>query len=584
MKILVIASLTKSLLNFRRTLLEDFVTVSGGNVIACAPECDDAYLSELKKMGVDFRQLPMERTSTNPIADVRTFLSITSLIRKEKPDIILAYTQKPIIYGGLAARLFSPGRFYALQSGLGFVYSPENKNQTLRRFVSFLYRQALEKASVVFVFNSDDRAHMLEHGMIAPSQEVIQVAGSGVDPVYFPPAPLPEGPPVFLLIARLMKDKGLFEFVEAARRVRAVDPNVKFQILGPFDDNPAGISRQDVDSWVAEGAVEYLGETRDVRPYLARSTVFVLPSFHREGLPRAILEAMSTGRAIITCDSTGCRDTVLEGENGFLTPPQDAAALADAMLRFVREPSLAQRFGERSRNLVHEKFDVRLVNDMLLEAMGLTGNAPEAPHTDRPSILQRITDIVIGGGGLIVASPIIAIVAIGVYFSMGQPVLFRQKRAGRFGRPFELIKFRSMTDERDENGELLPDEKRTTPFGKLIRRLRLDELPELWNILRGQMAVVGPRPLFLESQPNLGQPGKERLSIRPGLTGWAQVNGNALLDDDHKLQLDLWYVKNRSLKLDFQIVFLTIWVMLAGEKVNRSNIEAAHESNSRRSG
>jgi lipopolysaccharide/colanic/teichoic acid biosynthesis glycosyltransferase len=583
LKILVIASLTKSLVHFRQALLEDFVRVSDKNVIACAPEQDEAVCAELARMGVRFRKIPMERASTNAFADLRCFGAILAAIRDEKPDIVLAYTQKPIIYGGIAARLCPGTRFFALQSGLGYVYSAENKNAALRRFVSFLYRLALAKAETVFVFNRDDAADMRAYGIIGPRARVIQLAGSGVDPARYPEMPLPEGPPVFLLVARLMRDKGIFEFAEAARRVRAAAPEARFQVLGPFDANPAGIKPADMERWAAQGAIDYLGETDDVRPFLAGSTVFVLPSFHREGLPRSILEAMSTGRAVITTDAPGCRETVIDGENGFLVPPQDPEALAEAMLRCIRDPALARRFGARSRRLVEEIFDVRLVNRAILKAMNLNGPAPEKRARPKHDLVRRIGDILISGVALVFTAPLMAFVAVVVYFDLGSPLLFRQERAGGNGRPFELIKFRTMTNARDAEGALLSNDERLTRIGCLLRRLRLDELPELWNVLRGEMAIVGPRPLFCRSAPNVEPHGGERLSVRPGLTGWAQINGNALLDDDHKLQLDLWYVRNRSLKLDAYIILRTLWVIIAGERVNAGNIKAAHESNHRRS-
>ncbi len=583
MKILVVASLTTSLLNFRRTLLEDFVAVPGAEVVALAPERDDATCAELSAMGVRFQQIPMARASTNPIGDLRTFAALAGAIRTERPDIIIAYTQKPIIYGGLAARIFGRARFFALQSGLGFVYSAENTNSALRRFVSFLYRLALAKAEAVFVFNGADHADMLTHGIITSRHKVIQVAGSGVDPQRYEAVAVPEGAPTFLLVARMMKDKGLFEFAEAARQVKSTAPHAQFQILGPYDANPAGVQPADIEKWTSEGVIDYLGETKDVRPFLAQSTVFVLPSYHREGLPRSILEAMSTGRAIVTTDMPGCRETVIEGENGFIVPPQDADALAKAMKRFVDEPELAAKLGARSRRRVEDTFDVRLVNDKILGAMGLSGDAPPAPARRRVSLAERVFDVLIGGIGLVAAAPLIALVAIAVFFTLGRPVLFHQKRAGRDGRTFKLVKFRTMSNERDADGALLPDDQRLSGFGRLLRRLRLDELPELWNILVGEMAVVGPRPLLPDAPPNQGAAGAERLSARPGLTGWAQVNGNASLSDEDKLQLDLWYVRNRSLKLDAYIVLRTIRVVFEGEKINTANIKAAYESNHRRS-
>lgn len=563
MKIIVAASLTRSLVNFRRALLDDLVK-AGAEVVACAPETDAATITQLDAMGVRFERIPMARASTNPVSDLKTLGALVSLFRRERPDIVLAYTQKPIIYGGLAARIAGAPRFFAMQSGLGFTFSEENTNAGLRGLVSLLYRAGVKCADAVFVFNADDEAEMRRHGIIT-DQRVVRVPGSGVDTADYPPSPPPPGATVFLVVARLMRDKGHYEFVEAARRLKARWPDARFQILGPFDANPASIRAEDLDTWRKEGVVEYLGETADVRPFLAASSVFVLPSYHREGLPRSILEAMSTGRAIVTTDMPGCRETVERGVNGFIVPPKNANALGDAMEEFLKDPSLIQSMGAASRARTLAKFDVRIVNDILLRTMGLAGDAT-APRR-KPDRWRRAIDVTAGGLGLIAAAPVIAILFAVVRATMGKPAFFVQERAGLNRRPFRMVKFRTMTDARDAGGRLLSDEDRVTALGRFLRRSRLDETPELWNILRGHMGLVGPRPLLPTSAPNLGARGEERLSVRPGLTGWAQVNGNTLLSDEQKLALDLWYVRNRSLALDAKIILKTIGVIVFGEKL-----------------
>jgi lipopolysaccharide/colanic/teichoic acid biosynthesis glycosyltransferase len=175
--------------------------------------------------------------------------------------------------------------------------------------------------------------------------------------------------------------------------------------------------------------------------------------------------------------------------------------------------------------------------------------------------------------GLILAIPVMAAIALGVAVTMGRPVLFHQDRAGLDGKRFQMLKFRSMRDIRDEAGRPLPDAARITPFGRFLRRSRLDELPELVNILRDEMAWIGPRPLLPETIEALGEPGMRRCRVRPGLTGWSQVNGNALLTNEEKLALDLWYVENRNLYLNTMIILLTVRVMLVGERVNLKALE-----------
>lgn len=582
MKILVLASLAYSLVNFRRDLLIA-MTKAGHEVIACAPEEDAAVIADLKSLGIAYRPVPMARAGRNPFADLATLSAYIRLMRSERPDTVLAYTQKPIIYGGIAARIAGISRFFAMVSGLGYAFT--NNRRVLRFVVSALYRLGVGRASAIFVFNGDDRGEMLRNGIVREDQCVVQIPGSGIDTARFQNTPVPEGTPVFLLIARLLRDKGLFEYVEAARQVKRLHPEAKFRILGPLDPNPTAISRDEVDRRVEEGIIEYLGETRDVRPHLQAATVYVLPSY-REGLPRTVLEAMATGRAIITTDAPGCREPVSEGVNGFIVPVRNPAALADAMMRFVKEPALAGSMGKASRRLAEEIYDVHKVNALLLKSMSLEEGSALLPQPSkgRDNPVRRGVDIAIAGLAVIAALPVMTLAALAIRLSMGGPVLFVQPRAGRHGRSFPMVKFRTMTDRRDAYGRLLPDQDRMTPLGRFLRQSRIDELPELWNVIRGEMAIVGPRPLLPETVEEMGADGIRRGLVRPGLTGWAQVNGNARLGGADKLALDLWYIDHASPALDLRIIFKTVGVILTGERINRSEVGRAYAGGHSRRG
>lgn len=395
MKVVVIASLAYSLVNFRGRLLAAMVE-NGHHVIACAPDSDPEIEDKLRSMGVAYRRMPMARTGMNPLTDIVTLLWLIGFLLRNRPQYILAYTQKPIIYGGIASRLVGGTRFFAMVSGLGHVFSDSGSRllPLIRRIVSTLYRFALRRAAAVFVFNSDDEEEMRRHHILRSGTRVIQVPGSGVDLSHYAQQPVPDGPPIFLMIARLLRNKGLLEFVEAARIVRAVYPEVRCRLLGPLDANPAAISRATIETWQAEGVIEYCGETRDVRPHLAAASVFVLPSWYREGLPRTLLEAMSVGRAVITTDMPGCREPVEEGRNGYLVPSRDGAALAQAMLHFARDPGLAAAMGAAARRTAEDRFAVERVNHLLLTTMYLNVGDPAAqdrriPAMTRPGLLQE---------------------------------------------------------------------------------------------------------------------------------------------------------------------------------------------------
>jgi glycosyltransferase involved in cell wall biosynthesis len=370
-KVVVLGSYAPSLINFRGRLIEEMVS-AGHSVVGCAPGSDAKVARALAERGAAYLPVSLRRTGLNPPLDAWSVLRLAGTLRRLRPDVLFAYTAKPVIYGALAARMAGVPAVFALISGLGYAFvEGRGARMLMRRLVSTMYRASLRHADAIFFQNPDDLEDFRRLAITGHGQKAIRVNGSGVDVGHYRFAPPTLEPPTFLLIARLLKDKGIVEFVEAARRVRARHGQARFRLLGPTDTNPSAIPASDLERWQAEGVIEYLGEADDVRPYLADSTAFVLPTVYREGMPRTLLEALSTGRALITTDAPGCRETVLPGENGFLVPAGDVDALAQAIERFVVQPDLAVAFGSRSRALAEERFDVRKVNAVMLEAMGL---------------------------------------------------------------------------------------------------------------------------------------------------------------------------------------------------------------------
>lgn len=370
-RVAVLGSLPESLINFRGPLLAAMVA-AGHEVHAVSPPAGPRSVEALARLGVPHHAVPLVRTGLNPLRDVGTLLSLHNLFRCIRPDCLLAYTIKPVIYGCLAARLAGVPRRYAMITGLGYAFAGRGPRAHLLGSVAHaLYRLALAGADRVFFQNPDNLREFLQRGLLRGPDQAVLIDGSGVDLVRYSPAPLP-AEPSFLMIARLLRDKGVLEYVEAARRLKARHPEVRFRLVGWIDDNPAAISQVELDGWTAEGVVDYLGYLEDVRPAIAGSAVYVLPSYH-EGMPRTVLEAMAMARPIITTDVPGCRETVREGENGFLVPAGDAGALAAAMQRFVDTPQLAHVMGETSRRLAEERFDVHRVNAVILRNMGLVG-------------------------------------------------------------------------------------------------------------------------------------------------------------------------------------------------------------------
>lgn len=370
MKIIVFAGFAESLINFRGTLLA--ALVSGGHeVLAMAPGESPFVAEKLRTIGVEYHSLALERTGLNPIKDLRSYFLITAKLRELKPDVLLSYTIKPVIYGSLAARSAGVPRIFSMITGLGYSFMEGGfKQKLVNKIVSRLYRKGLAENEKVFFQNPDDLDFFCKQGFLGNCNKAILINGSGVDINHFVETPARCGELVFLLVGRLLRDKGIGEFIEAARMLKRKYPRAIFRIVGPIDSNPAAFKAAEIKVWHREGIVEYLGEIEDVRPVLSDCSVYVLPSY-REGMPRTVLEAMAMGRPIVTTDAPGCRETVVSGENGYLVPVKDAVALANAMERFLLEPDLIPKMGRRSREIAEERFDVRKVNDVIMRSMGL---------------------------------------------------------------------------------------------------------------------------------------------------------------------------------------------------------------------
>ena len=379
--LLVIAPNATSLCRFRAELIGEFLR-SGWQIIVCMPEGHPDKQRRVRSLGVAVRVVEYSRASISPIADIKAMIRITSLIREVRPDLIFTYGTKSIILGGTAARLANAPRLVAMIAGLGYAFGEAGGlgRRALSRVLRLCYAEALRTAECVVFQNDDDLEIFRSSNLLGHRTKTVRVHGSGVDLRFYSQAPLSRtAAPIFLLASRLLKEKGVAHFVSAARIVRAKYPDVRFQLLGPLDPNPASITDTELRSWIAEGIIEYLGHTDDVRPHIAAATVVTLPTYYREGVPRVLLEALAMGRAVITTDTPGCRDTVEEEVNGLLVQPRNFQALAVAMERFAQDhPGLAVRMGNRSRSLAERRFDVQEVNRTLLQAFSIENRTPIA--------------------------------------------------------------------------------------------------------------------------------------------------------------------------------------------------------------
>jgi len=369
-KFLLVASYPESLLNFRGHLLRELIAV-GLEVHVAAPNLpmNSTVRKKLENLGIFVHQISLQRTGNNPFLDLLLFFSLWRLMIEIKPKYFLAYTIKPVIYGSIAAWLAMVPKRFALITGIGYAFEINGEKRTKVQVIAQnLYRVALYNAHVVFFQNPDDQALFEKLGLVNEKrQKTVIVNGSGIDIHSFEVSDIPKHVH-FLMIARLLKSKGVKEYAEAASIVRSKYPNVNFNLAGWLDESPDAFSQLDLQDWIRSGTLVYHGYLHDVRLTIAASSVFVLPSY-REGTPRTVLEAMSMGRPIVTTDAPGCRETVVDGYNGFLVATKSVHELVSAMLKFIEQPNLITLMGERSRQIVEEKYDVTCVNAQMLSEM-----------------------------------------------------------------------------------------------------------------------------------------------------------------------------------------------------------------------
>ena len=360
--VLILGGLAQSLVTFRGPLIRELLAHSY-RVTAMAGNADGEVERALKSWGAEFLTVPISRTGMNPLADFNTLRALVRTIADIKPDVFIGYTIKPSTYGVMAARLAGVRHRYAMITGLGYAFIEGNEfKRRLAKFIAtLLYSIALKFSDVTIFQNSDDEEYFRQH-ILGRRSRIARTNGSGVDLDFYSPRPFPPGPFTFLMIARLLKDKGVFEFAEAARIVRRTNPDIRFVLVGPLDPSPNAISAAQVQAWIDEGAIAYRGPLDDIRAEIAACHVYVLPSY-REGMPRTVLEAMAMRRPIITTDVPGCRETVdRDRGNGILVPPRKAGLLAEAALQMVSmgEQSL-QKMAEASLELARERFDSKKV-------------------------------------------------------------------------------------------------------------------------------------------------------------------------------------------------------------------------------
>jgi len=572
--VLLVSHLGINLARFRAPLIRELVS-RGVRVVAAVP--DAAHDAELAALGAEVRHYGLARGSLNPLRVLAPVLSLRRLMRELRPDVIHSFTHQP----NILCRLAAPRDALLVNSvtGLGSCFLGAGiKGAVLRALFHLLYRATAGRAAAVVFQNPDDREHFLAHHLADPARTAL-VRGTGVDTRAFRPGlldpaerdalradlGLAPGQVAACLAARLIRDKGVFEFLEAARLLAPRFPDLRFLLVGEADPgNPGSLSAADMAAARAAGNALFPGWRTDMDRIWAASDMAVLPSY-REGLPVTLQEALACGLPAVASDVPGCREAVEHGRNGFLVPARDPAALAEALGRLAADPDLRRRLGEAGRAKALAEFDAAALARQLADLYPALRPFPVLA-TPR---WKRVLDLALVLGLAPLWLPLLGLLCLLARWRLGTPVFFRQKRPGRGGAAFTLIKLRTMTDARGPDGQLLPDAERLPRFGRWLRSTSLDELPELCNVLRGDMSLVGPRPLLMEYLPLYSPEQAQRHAVLPGITGWAQVNGRNALSWPDVFRLDLEYVKRLSPGLDLRILGLTLVRVLARQGVSQ---------------
>ncbi len=536
-------------------------------------------LKSLTRDGVTTLPLEIQR-EISPIQDLKSLLQLHRVLRHHRPDIAEFGTPKAGFLGMLAAWAARvPGRIYTIH-GLRL----ETTNGFTRIILYWTERIACACSTRVLCVSESLREKVVALRLTPKDKTFLLNRGTytGVDASHFAPENrntdkvtqlrrtlgLTGRETVIGFVGRFVKDKGIRELVEAFRELSTSRPDLRLLLVGDFEDGDP--VEPEVRRYIeSTPTVLRAGFVADTASYYALMDVFVLPTY-REGFPGVPLEAQASEVPVVTTNATGAVDSVRHGITGLIVPVKDAKALTEAIDTLLRNPALRADMGRAGRKWMQHDFRPEAIwqahAEMYREILKKHSPHERQPRADRA---KRAFDLFAAAAALIALSPVIAVVAMVVKIFLGSPVLFRQVRPGYKAHPFTCLKFRTMTDTRDANGQLASDADRLTLLGRFLRSTSLDELPELLNVMRGEMSLVGPRPLLMDYLERYTPEQMRRHEVKPGITGWAQINGRNNATWEEKFAHDIWYVENRSFWLDLKILALTPWKTLKGEGISQ---------------
>nr|WP_314898899.1 glycosyltransferase family 4 protein [uncultured Deefgea sp.] len=375
MRVALLGTTVACVLGFRSGLIR--ALVQRGNVVyAFASDYTENSKHEVALLGAIPIEYKINRSGLNPFSDLICTLKLIKQFKDLKLDLVFSYFVKPVIFGSFASKLAGVPKSIGMLEGLGYVFTDKENGSSakeifLKKVQLFLYHMSIPLLDSLIFLNHDDPVDLIVNNNIK-AKSVHVLGGIGVDLKKFEFSPVNIDAISFLFVGRLLNEKGINEFIDAAKIVKKIHPEVKFVVLGGLDsDNPGSLSKESLDQLIQDDLIVYSGYVKDVKPWLINSSVFVLPSY-REGVPLSTQEAMAIGRAVITTNVPGCRETVIDGKNGFLIPPWSSQVLAEKMIFLIDNPNRIKEMGEESAKIALEKFDEKIVNTKLLELLGIS--------------------------------------------------------------------------------------------------------------------------------------------------------------------------------------------------------------------
>lgn len=542
-----------------------------------SPGLDLEKFSELA--GASVFAVPMTRELT-PFRDLRAVIRLWDILRRCRPLIVHTHTPKAGLLGMLAASLSRvPVRVYTI-NGLRWA-TIIGWRHTLLQAAEWL---ACAMATNVLCVSHSVRAEAIAAGVCRADKAEVLGAGSshGVSLDKFDPASfsrterehireqygIPAGALVVGFVGRFVLDKGFRELLSAWQILRRNFSNSHLLLCG-YQEQHDPLVAEAWDLAINDPRIHILRETfKDMPPVYTAMDVCVLPTY-REGLPNVLLESAAMSVPVVASLVAGCIDAVRDGDTGLLVEPRNPAAIAEAVSSLLDNPALRGSMARAARHFVSQYFSDRDVLSRLLHKYRMLAQTRTAQAVRWSDTVKRACDICFASAVLVVAGPVLAVIAASTRLILGSPTFFRQKRIGYREQEFTLLKLRTMTDTRDTAGVLLPDELRMTPFGRLLRKFSCDEVPQLWNVLKGEMSIVGPRPLLPEYLPRYTAFQRRRHEVKPGITGWAQVKGRNALSWEQKFELDVWYIDHRGVWLDLKILAMTVWRVVTGKGISQ---------------